>query len=154
MVLLFNSRLKLFLGKLKSKWSGPFRISQVYSSGVVELEDIDGGVFKEGIPPKYFDLKVSDVKDGKLGMKEQRLSVRHCLCESRQRSRQGLCHCLCSLPQLGNGQGKDYTNLGNGQGKAYTNLGNNIGVANANLGKAKGAAYAIAYDLCFNLAVA
>ena len=46
LVLLFNSRLKLFPGKLKSKWSGPFRISQVYSSGVVELENNDGGVFK------------------------------------------------------------------------------------------------------------
>ncbi|PHU03195.1 hypothetical protein BC332_28446 [Capsicum chinense] len=42
LVLLFNSKLKLFPGKLKSKWSGPFRISQVYSSGVVELENNDG----------------------------------------------------------------------------------------------------------------
>ena len=46
LVLLFNSRLKLFPGKLKSKWSGPFRISQVHSSGVVELENNDGSVFK------------------------------------------------------------------------------------------------------------
>ena len=46
LVLLFNSRLKLFPGKLKSKWSGPFKISQVYSSGVVELENDDGSVFK------------------------------------------------------------------------------------------------------------
>ena len=46
LVLLFNSRLKLFPGKLKSKWSGPFRISKVYSSGVVELENDDGSVFK------------------------------------------------------------------------------------------------------------
>ncbi|PHT52727.1 hypothetical protein CQW23_07189 [Capsicum baccatum] len=30
---------------------------------------------------------------GKLGMKEQRLLVRHCLCKSRQRTRQGLCKC-------------------------------------------------------------
>jgi len=28
-VLLFNSRLKLFPGKLKSKWSGPFTIKRV-----------------------------------------------------------------------------------------------------------------------------
>ncbi|PHT26009.1 hypothetical protein CQW23_34373 [Capsicum baccatum] len=46
MVLLFNSRLKLFPGKLRSKWSGPYKISQVYSSGVVELEDSNGVVFK------------------------------------------------------------------------------------------------------------
>ncbi|XP_058722631.1 uncharacterized protein LOC131594496 [Vicia villosa] len=39
MVLLFNSRLKLFLGKLKSKWSGPFRIKEVKEYGVVVLEN-------------------------------------------------------------------------------------------------------------------
>ncbi|XP_022640513.1 uncharacterized protein LOC111242276 [Vigna radiata var. radiata] len=38
-VLLFNSRLKLFLGKLKSKWSGPFVIKHVFSNGAVELEN-------------------------------------------------------------------------------------------------------------------
>lgn len=38
-VLLFNSRLKLFPGKLKSRWSGPFTISKVFSSGAVELDD-------------------------------------------------------------------------------------------------------------------
>jgi len=27
--LLFNSRLRLFLGKLKSRWSGPFVVKQV-----------------------------------------------------------------------------------------------------------------------------
>nr|GFB17378.1 reverse transcriptase domain-containing protein [Tanacetum cinerariifolium] len=29
-VLLFNSRLKIFSGKLKSRWSGPFTISEIY----------------------------------------------------------------------------------------------------------------------------
>jgi len=38
-ILLFNSRLKLFPGKLKSKWSGPFTIKEVRSYGVVELMD-------------------------------------------------------------------------------------------------------------------
>ncbi|XP_028215018.1 uncharacterized protein LOC114397094 [Glycine soja] len=38
-VLLFNSRLKLFPGKLKSKWSGPFTIKEVKPYGVVELID-------------------------------------------------------------------------------------------------------------------
>ena len=33
-VLLFNSRLKLFLGKIKSRWSGPFIITQVSSMEV------------------------------------------------------------------------------------------------------------------------
>ena len=38
-VLLFNSRLKLFPGKLKSKWSGPFTIKEVKPYGAVELFD-------------------------------------------------------------------------------------------------------------------
>ena len=38
-VLLFNSRLKLFLGKLKSKWFRPFIIKEVRPYGVVELCD-------------------------------------------------------------------------------------------------------------------
>ncbi|XP_022857225.1 uncharacterized protein LOC111378281 [Olea europaea var. sylvestris] len=37
-VLLFNSRLKLFPGKLKSRWSGPFVIRKVFPYGAVELE--------------------------------------------------------------------------------------------------------------------
>nr|GEX36571.1 reverse transcriptase domain-containing protein [Tanacetum cinerariifolium] len=36
-VLLFNSRLKIFSGKLKSCWSGPFTISHVFPYGTVEL---------------------------------------------------------------------------------------------------------------------
>ncbi|GJS27293.1 reverse transcriptase domain-containing protein [Tanacetum coccineum] len=36
-VLLFNSRLKIFSGKLKSRWSGPFTIVQVFPYGTVEL---------------------------------------------------------------------------------------------------------------------
>ncbi|GJX02721.1 reverse transcriptase domain-containing protein [Tanacetum coccineum] len=32
-VLLFNSRLKIFSGKLKSRWSGPFTIVQVFPNG-------------------------------------------------------------------------------------------------------------------------
>ncbi|GJU52988.1 reverse transcriptase domain-containing protein [Tanacetum coccineum] len=36
-VLLFNSRLKMFSGKLKSRCSGPFTISQIFPYGTVEL---------------------------------------------------------------------------------------------------------------------
>lgn len=36
-VLLFNSRLRLFPGKLKSRWSGPFMIKTVFPHGAVEL---------------------------------------------------------------------------------------------------------------------
>ena len=38
-VMLFNSRRKLFLGKLKSKWSGTLTIKDVKPYGVVELFD-------------------------------------------------------------------------------------------------------------------
>ena len=32
-VLLFNSHLKLFPGKLKSRWFGPFTVTKVFSQG-------------------------------------------------------------------------------------------------------------------------
>nr|GEW23519.1 reverse transcriptase domain-containing protein [Tanacetum cinerariifolium] len=45
-VLLFNSQLKIFSDKLKSRWSGPFTISHVYPYGTVELAQPDGPNFK------------------------------------------------------------------------------------------------------------
>ena len=41
-VLLFNSRLKIFSGKLKTRWTGPFTIGKVYPYGTVELSQADG----------------------------------------------------------------------------------------------------------------
>ncbi|XP_021971746.1 uncharacterized protein LOC110866909 [Helianthus annuus] len=46
-VLLFNSRLKLIAGKLKSRWSGPYVVREVFPYGTVELYDeVDKGVWK------------------------------------------------------------------------------------------------------------
>nr|GEX45955.1 reverse transcriptase domain-containing protein [Tanacetum cinerariifolium] len=45
-VLLFNSRLKIFSRKLKTRWSGPFTITQVFSYGTVELSQPNGPNFK------------------------------------------------------------------------------------------------------------
>nr|GEW93382.1 reverse transcriptase domain-containing protein [Tanacetum cinerariifolium] len=45
-VLLFNSRLKIFSRKLKTRWSGPFTITKVFSYGTVELSQPDGPNFK------------------------------------------------------------------------------------------------------------
>ncbi|GJT06387.1 hypothetical protein Tco_0840849 [Tanacetum coccineum] len=45
-VLLFNSRLKIFSGKLKTRWSGPFTITQVFPYGTVELSPNSGLNFK------------------------------------------------------------------------------------------------------------
>ncbi|XP_057448007.1 uncharacterized protein LOC130739655 [Lotus japonicus] len=39
LVLLFNSRLRLFPGKLKSRWSGPFVVRRVFPHGAVEVEN-------------------------------------------------------------------------------------------------------------------
>ncbi len=45
-VLLFNSRLRLFPGKLRSRWSGPFVVHHIYPHGAVELLDGEGVIFK------------------------------------------------------------------------------------------------------------
>nr|GFC41402.1 reverse transcriptase domain-containing protein [Tanacetum cinerariifolium] len=45
-VLLFNLRLKIFSGKLKSRWSGPFTISKIYPYGTAKLIYPDGCNFK------------------------------------------------------------------------------------------------------------
>ncbi|GJU70594.1 hypothetical protein Tco_1256853 [Tanacetum coccineum] len=45
-VLLFNFRLKIFSGKLKTRWTGPFTVAQVFPYGTVELSQTDGPNFK------------------------------------------------------------------------------------------------------------
>ncbi|XP_050233316.1 uncharacterized protein LOC126681804 [Mercurialis annua] len=45
-VLLFNSRLRLFPGKLKSRWSGPFNVIKNFPHGAVELESSTGVAFE------------------------------------------------------------------------------------------------------------
>ncbi|GKF12642.1 reverse transcriptase domain-containing protein [Tanacetum coccineum] len=45
-VLLFNSRLKIFSGKLKIRWTGPFTVAKVFPYGTVELSQTDEPNFK------------------------------------------------------------------------------------------------------------
>ncbi|KAK4729897.1 hypothetical protein R3W88_022885 [Solanum pinnatisectum] len=45
LVLLFKSRLRLFLGKLKSKWTEPFLLTKMLPHGAVELENSEGTRF-------------------------------------------------------------------------------------------------------------
>nr|GEW22853.1 putative reverse transcriptase domain-containing protein [Tanacetum cinerariifolium] len=45
-VLLFKSRLKIFSGKLKSRWSGPFTIAEIYPYSTSKLIHHDGCNFK------------------------------------------------------------------------------------------------------------
>ncbi|KAM1895791.1 hypothetical protein ACFX13_044498 [Malus domestica] len=37
---LFNSRLRLFLGKLRSKWIGPFVVTNVFPHGAVQIQSL------------------------------------------------------------------------------------------------------------------
>ncbi|GKE49204.1 reverse transcriptase domain-containing protein [Tanacetum coccineum] len=45
-VLLFNSRSKMFSGKLKSRWTRPFTVTHVFPYGTIELSQADGPNFK------------------------------------------------------------------------------------------------------------
>ncbi|CAM8940538.1 unnamed protein product [Rhodiola kirilowii] len=45
-VLVYSSRLRLMPGKLRSRWTGPFKITKVFNHGALELESpTDGGKF-------------------------------------------------------------------------------------------------------------
>jgi len=46
LVLLLNSQLKLFPGKLKSKWTSPYTVIKVYGIGAIKIEDVKGVKFK------------------------------------------------------------------------------------------------------------
>jgi hypothetical protein len=62
-VLLFNFRLKLLPGKLRSRWIGPFVVTNVFPYGVVEIMSISSNKsFKvNGHCPKHFHESPSPV---------------------------------------------------------------------------------------------
>ncbi|GKE44605.1 reverse transcriptase domain-containing protein [Tanacetum coccineum] len=66
-VLLFNSRLKIFSGKLKTRWTGPFTVTQVFPYGTVELSSTNEPNFKvNGHRLKHYfgrDIPPMDVPD-------------------------------------------------------------------------------------------
>ena len=41
-MLLFNSHLRFFAGKLLSKWEGPYVIEEVYHSGAIKINNFEG----------------------------------------------------------------------------------------------------------------
>jgi hypothetical protein len=46
-VLLYDSRLRLYPGKLRSRWRGPYEVVHVFPHGAVEVKDLQSGdVFK------------------------------------------------------------------------------------------------------------
>ncbi|KAG5553970.1 hypothetical protein RHGRI_011741 [Rhododendron griersonianum] len=65
-VLLYNSRLHLFPGKLRSRWSGPFIVRTSYPHGAVEIENPkDGSVSKvngQRLKP-FIELKTPEVEE-------------------------------------------------------------------------------------------
>jgi len=56
LVLLFNSRLRLFPGKLRTRWSGPYKVSKVFDHGAIEIWSERTGAFKvNGQRLKHFN---------------------------------------------------------------------------------------------------
>ena len=53
-VLLYNSRLRLFSGKLKSRWSGPFTVTKVFPYGTIEIENQTGKFTVNGHRLKHY----------------------------------------------------------------------------------------------------
>ncbi|XP_039130891.1 uncharacterized protein LOC120267290 [Dioscorea cayenensis subsp. rotundata] len=65
-VLLFNSRLRLFPGKLMSRWFDPYTVTEVSSHGAVEITHREKGTFKVNghrLKPYYGGEVGNDVKE-------------------------------------------------------------------------------------------
>ncbi|KAL4285062.1 hypothetical protein GQ457_16G003540 [Hibiscus cannabinus] len=65
-VLLFNSKFKIFAGKLKSKWEGPFIVTQIFPHGAIEIENTSGSRFKvngQRLKPYYENAQVGIVEE-------------------------------------------------------------------------------------------
>jgi hypothetical protein len=64
-VLLYNSRMHLFIGKLKSRWIGPIIIQSIFPHGAIKIEDPkNGNTFKvngQRLKP-FFELRSRKVE--------------------------------------------------------------------------------------------
>ena len=69
-VLLFHSKLKLFPGKLRSRWTGPFVVTNVFAHGAVEIQSLETDkIFKVNghrLKPFYEGLSVPQPENLKL----------------------------------------------------------------------------------------
>ncbi|GJR36485.1 reverse transcriptase domain-containing protein [Tanacetum coccineum] len=72
-VLLFNSRLKIFSGKLKTRWTGPFTVAQVFPYGTIELSQTNGPNFKDC--PDYEDSRAREIPSSESKVHIEVLSV-------------------------------------------------------------------------------
>ncbi|CAM8940292.1 unnamed protein product [Rhodiola kirilowii] len=101
-VLLYNSRLRLFPGKLRTKWSGPFTVERAHPDGHVEIS-VEGGksmvvngqrlkhyhVLKHLAPPEGIDDNLLLGRDLSKGLPENALNATT-LAMSRQDVKLGL----------------------------------------------------------------
>ncbi|XP_027171872.1 uncharacterized protein LOC113771494 [Coffea eugenioides] len=73
-VLLFHSRLKLFPGKLRSRWIGPFIVTNVFPHGAVEIQSLHTDkIFKVNghrLKPFYEGFQVNNVEEMTLAVPE------------------------------------------------------------------------------------
>ena len=69
-VLLFHSRLKLFPGKLRSRWVGPFVVINVFPHGAVEIRSLKTGkefkVNGHRLKPYYENFQTLNVEEAPL----------------------------------------------------------------------------------------
>jgi hypothetical protein len=65
-VLLYNSRLHLFPGKLKSRWTGPFIVRAISTHGAIEIEDLKSGntqkVNGQRLKP-FLELEIPEIEE-------------------------------------------------------------------------------------------
>ena len=73
LVFLYNSRLRLFPEKLKSKRSGPFFVKKVFPYGVVEVEHLEKGIFKVNSQQLKFYHGGTDLEEGRRSLSSLRL---------------------------------------------------------------------------------
>ncbi|XP_048227287.1 uncharacterized protein LOC125369311 [Ricinus communis] len=66
-----RKRLELFLGKLRSRWSGPFKVIKVYPHDAVDLANAKGEFFKafNGASTKLIPPWVHQIRDLGFGLK-------------------------------------------------------------------------------------
>ncbi|GKB42846.1 reverse transcriptase domain-containing protein [Tanacetum coccineum] len=79
-VLLYNSHLKMYPGKLKSKWSDPDIVKTVYPHGAMEITDRDGFSFKVNGQrlKKYYEANI-DKEDDEVIEFENGVTMQYCV---------------------------------------------------------------------------
>ncbi len=74
-VILFQSKVRLFPGKLRSRWTGPHEVIRVYPHGDVEVKDLTTrGIFKvNGYRLKHYLSNVFEKYEEEIELEVHRL---------------------------------------------------------------------------------